>query len=37
MTHLDPEMDTVSAKQVEMRIDTLEPSGIDDMDMASDP
>jgi len=37
MTHLNPEMDAGSQDKGELRIDTLEPSGIEDMDMASDP
>jgi hypothetical protein len=38
MTHINPEIDAGSQDKGELRIDTLEPSGIEvDMDMASDP
>jgi hypothetical protein len=37
MTQLNPEMDVGSQDKGELRIDTLEPSAIEDMDMANDP
>ena len=37
MTHLNPEMDSGSQDKGDLRIDTLEPSGMDDLDMAGDP
>ena len=37
MTHLNPEMDSGSQDKGDLRIDTLEPSGMEDLDMAGDP
>jgi hypothetical protein len=37
MTHLNPEADSGSVDKGELRLDTLEPSGVDDLDMAGDP
>lgn len=37
MTHLNPDADSGSLDKGDLRIDTLEPSGMDDLDMAGDP
>jgi hypothetical protein len=37
MTPINPEMESGSLDKAELRIDTLEPSAIDDLDNASDP
>lgn len=36
LNRMDPELDVISQDK-DLRVDTMEQSGIDDMDMASDP